>query len=412
MADNFADMVTSKTVKNQVNIQRWGEGLRKNVYGLLVETQDEILREVASGLTPTARPLTEWKRARMVALRKQIDNILDTQYGKIKTLSSSQLTTLAATTAVGEAKMINGLLGAELFEVTLTEPMLRNLVNHTMIDGAVIGKWWDGQKDNFSKRFERQLNDAAQAIQIGTIKGEAVGEIVRRIRGTATVPGIMNVSRREATALVRTSTMQVANASRFEMYEANKDLINGYQVSATLDLRTTLMCQGYDGETFYYDPTSGTYINEQGLSWLGPPPFHWNCRTTLIPLLKSFADLAGPRSKLTRKQIEGMEKKLDSGMRATMHGPAKKVPYSEWLKKQSASDAIEALGVGRYKLWKEYGLSSADLLHQNGRAITTAQLRRKLNVGASAADVKSFINEHGLQAVSPARVRRFLDDCF
>lgn len=412
MAETFTDEVLGKSLRNTVNVQRFGEGTRRKVMRLLNDTQDEVLREIYT-LDPSLRVPTAWKRERLVKLNQSVNSILDKQYGKIKNVAANDLTNLAESAMVGEAKMLNNLLGAELFDVTLTEAGLRNIVNNTLIDGQVIGDWWNTNKDNFSKRFQRQMADATKAIQIGMVKGEAVGELVRRVRGTATVPGILDVSKREATALVRTSTMQVANEARMDMYEANADLIKGYQVVATLDKRTTPICRGYDGLVWYIDKETGEMVPDgHGQRWLGSPPYHWMCRTVLLPVLLSFADLAGPKSKISQANLKKMEKKLEPRIRASMGGPTTKKTYNEWLRAQTAAVQREVLGAGRYRLWKEHGLSTTDMLHQDGRPLMLKQLRQRLGVGAEPQHVSGFRDAHDFQAVNDARIKRAIDRCY
>jgi hypothetical protein len=128
-----------------------------------------------------------------------------------------------------------------------------------------------------------------------------------------------------------------------------------------LDNRTTEICIGYDGKVYP--------INE------GPrPPFHWQCRTQAVPVLKSW------------KQLGINLKEAPEGTRSSMNGQeAAKITYPEWLKKQPIEFQDEVLGPTRAKLWRS-GKVKIDRFTQDGKLLTLDQLRKK--EGLSIKDVK------------------------
>lgn len=85
----------------------------------------------------------------------------------------------------------------------------------------------------------------------------------------------MNVSYRNAIRLARTETNFTANQAMIKTYKRAK--VEKYQILATLDSRTSEICQDMDG-----------YIGELKNARVGEnyPPFHPNCRTTTVPYLK------------------------------------------------------------------------------------------------------------------------------
>ncbi len=222
------------------------------------------------------------------------------------------------------------------------------------------------------------MTDSMKKIAIGLVQGESIGELVSRVKGTTELPGLMRNVRRESTALVRTSVMEVANGSRKEMYAANADLFKGYEVVATLDVRTSETCRALDGKQFDMDfqPIGHSQKYPMG------PPYHWNCRSTIVPILKSFSDLAGKNSGLSKEKLQKLDS-LDKTQRASMTYPGKGQPiiadmtYNDWLKRQSEEIQIDVLGPGRHKLWKEHKLDMVDLVHQNGRPLTLKDLEAR-----------------------------------
>jgi SPP1 gp7 family putative phage head morphogenesis protein len=246
MARDAITKMMDLQIRSTVNLERFSEDVRGKVVHILNDAQKEILSTLTEA--DTAHPITTWKRKRLSQLQATIDEIADKSYGQIEKLNRKELQDLSVFTGKETVANLNRAIGADIANVTLTKEGLQAIADSTMIDGQVIGKWWEDQKWDFKRKAARQVADVTHAVQMGMVQGEAIGEMVRRIRGTALAPGIMDMSKRNATSLVRTSVMQVANESRWQMYEGNKDLMKGYQVVATLDKRTTPRCRQLDGK--------------------------------------------------------------------------------------------------------------------------------------------------------------------
>ena len=127
-------------------------------------------------------------------------------------------------------------------------------------------------------------------MRIGITGGENLQSLIQRVRGTKAAnftDGIMKVAKNKAEALVRSSVAAVNNEALIKTYEANGDLFNGYQWLATLDSRTSDICKARSGLTWDMDfkPIG------HGIGWTAPPA-HFNCRSTVIGVLKPWADLA------------------------------------------------------------------------------------------------------------------------
>jgi SPP1 gp7 family putative phage head morphogenesis protein len=360
-------------IQNQVDLERYGEGVKKQIFSLLTGLQDEIAGQIAK-YDPAAPALTKWRLERMKKLNSTLSRVLKDSFAEIKALSDRELKDLVKFQAEAIPKIFNVALGVDIFDVTLTPGFLKSVVSNTLIDGNIIGKWWENARENTRKRLEQGLNATMERVQMGLIKGDSVGEMIRVVRGTKDTPGILEATQREVAALVRTSILQVTNAARLEMYNQNADILKGYQVVATLDTRTTPLCRGLDGKQYdlQFNPI-GHNTPYPG----GGPPFHWNCRSTLIPITKTYEELAGKTSGLTRKQRAALGD-LPEGMRASIGGPVPAgMNYNQWLKTQDIETQKEVLGPGRWRLWKDNKLTMSDLLHQSGRPLTLIELMAK-----------------------------------
>ncbi len=121
----------------------------------------------------------------------------------------------------------------------------------------------------------------------------------------------------------------ISSQAREITFAGNEDIIKGVQWVSTLDARTTEICMSLDGQVFS--------IGE------GPrPPAHVGCRSSIIPVLKSWKEL-------------GINlKEAPPGTRASMDGQvADTVTYPDWLKDQPASVQDEALGPARAELFRD-----------------------------------------------------------
>lgn len=370
---NINTQIFDKIIHRTVKLEKFTESEKTRVFNLLKNTQSEIISEIVKN-APTDVYRTRYQRQRMINLNRQVGKVLNENYGKIKKESISNLKKLSIIESNKTGTDINNILGADIFDIRLSEENLRSIVDNTLIEGKVIKNWWDKQKDNFSDKFQSQMVDATKAVQIGTVKGEGLNELIKRVVGTATSPGIMKIARKEATSLLRTSINQVANESRQLLYQANEDLISGYQIIATLDLRTTDLCRALDGLKYKYNSVTGLYTPiSHDMNWRGYPPFHWSCRTTIISLLKSFFELIKSPN-ISKKQLKALDSLPNSTRTQWMGTIEGDMTYNKWLKGQSKENQIIVLGKKRQKIWKEKGLSMKDLIHQDGSPLTLKEL--------------------------------------
>ena len=135
----------------------------------------------------------------------------------------------------------------------------------------------------------------------GFIRGDSLEDITKRITAK------MNVSKSNVKRLVRTESAAYRSKAQLKAFQ---DLeVEKYQVLATLDNRTSDICQDMDGKVFdFKDYEIGTTA----------PPFHVNCRSVTIPY---FDD-----------EEEGERAARDPETRKTIY-VSDKMTYKEWKQK-------------------------------------------------------------------------------
>jgi SPP1 gp7 family putative phage head morphogenesis protein len=216
------------------------------------------------------------------------------------------------------------------------------------------------------------------AIRNGYTEGETVGSVMRKIRGTKAAgyrDGILQTSRHQAEAMVRTATQHVANASRMEFFKDNDDLVKGYRWLSTLDGVTSAQCRSLDGQVFEFNK--------------GPiPPAHPNCRSTITPELGSEFDFLDEGA--TRSSADGY---VDANQ-----------TYYEWLKGKDDAFIDDVLGPSRGKLFRDGGLSTDQFARLNlDRRLEPLTLKEMYakdptafrNAGVVPRGVEDLIGEQG-----------------
>lgn len=345
-----------------VDLMRIEASERRKVLRMLRDLERDLVSDLAT-IDPTAPKRTTHQTKRLQALLKQTQDTIKTHMDKVSSIIDTDLINLAAAETAFVAGAMNAALGAEVVSVAMSPSRLRVLARKTLVEGAYPSQWWKKQTQAIQDKFAREM-------RMGMQRSETIGELSRRIR-----KNVMPVSRRNAEALVRTSVMAVLNESRRESYAQMGDLIKGYKYVATLDSRTTPYCRAADGTVFRKN-----YKVAKGPVWVTPPPNHWQCRSVLSPITKSWAEL--------RAQYKG-SKKMDKlepippKTRASMDG---KVPkdwnYTEWLKNRPKSMQNDILGPKRADLFRAGKIKSmVQLLDQHGNFLTIKELLKAIKNG-------------------------------
>ena len=239
----------------------------------------------------------------------------------------------------------------------------------TLPNGKVLEK-------SFRGLAESQADLFAKTVRNGLLTGESTDKLARRLKGRLRFgqPGSLRqmaqaggevtaVANHQVMAMVRTSINQVANASSQQVYEANQDVTKRYRYVATLDSRTSPICQALDGQEFDYGK--------------GPvPPQHFNCRSTTVPLI-DYKGLGIPPPKPgKRRSSDGLV-------------PANQT-YGQWLSNQSKAVKADVLGpeIVPYfnRLARKYGPTKAirKFVSEDGSELTLDQLKRRYPSGKAS----------------------------
>jgi len=364
--------------RQTVDLMRIEAGMRKTVLGMMKGLELDLISQIQN-IDPTAVNAASYKLARLQALLKQTKDTIRTAYRGMRKAATGELTDLVMAENAITMETLNASLGVDIATVAMPRSIALSLARKTAIQGAIQSEWWSRQAASLRRSFSDQLS-------IGLLAGETNSQLVQRIRGTATGKrlgyllngkqrfysefsgGIMDTGTRQAEALVRTATQTVAQEARMETFRENSDVVKGVSASVTFDLKTTDVCKGRSGMAWDMDGKPLNSITTE--SFPGSPPWHWNCRTQLVAVTKSWKELSQRNQSRLGRSPKGLKSSMDGQV-------AGDLTYEKWLRKRPVADQREALGVAKQKLWKKGKLNFRELVDQTGRPLTVAQLTKK-----------------------------------
>jgi len=340
---------------HQLDLLRLSAGEQRKAVVILNRMQGELTVKLQTDLT-------DYGRARVNRLLKEADKVIEEYYE----LAAGQ-TDLSGIAAHETEYTANTMTGIGLQASLPGTAAMKSIVNGALIQGASSAAWWAKQAET------TQFNFAA-AVRQGIVQGESIQQIVGRVKGMPVqgIAGIMPLTRRNATTLVHESVMGVANDAHMATYRENDDIVKGVQHLSTFDGRTTAICVAYSGAMWDLD---GNRIGGTELPWVsnvpgansnGGCPRHWGCRSTEVPVLKTWRELGVP---IDERPVSTRASELGQ-VRADM-------TMDEFLKTKTPEQLNGMLGVGRAQLYRDGKITLSQLVSGQGRELTLEQLRKK-----------------------------------
>lgn len=276
-------------------------------------------------------------------------------YRKIYRNGISELKALANTSS----KFHSGTLKQSLGKVYRSKVYTGLKVNDLIINSAGT---YSEQIASISLSQQRRIKDV---VRKGMIDNLAANKIAKNIGSSIDLPAaqLKTLSR---TAITETSS-HISNAT----YKLNEDVIDGYQYVATLDSRTSLICSRLDGKVFRLDNKTGVR-----------PPQHFNCRSTTVPIVKSYNDIKNTSSsRISKRRLS----RLNNNTRASFDGQVPgKTNFEEFLRQQDSSFKLAVLGnKRRVEIFDLGKLKFTQFSTKNGQLVSISKLEELLNASTS-----------------------------
>lgn len=342
------DRIFDAEVSHAVGLQRYSNGVVRRIIALLNRSDSDIVAKLTVALE---RAPESFNAARLEKLLESVRNLNGQVYERIGTQLERELRDLVAYEASFQQRIFTGTLPAQVVASVGVAS-----VNVEQVAAAALSRPFQGVllREAIKGLSDDRAAAIRNAVRMGVVEQETTQQIVRRIRGTKALgykDGLMEVSRRNAEAIVRTAVTHTQNYAKQKFYEANSDLVDKWEFKATLDSRTTLTCASLDGKT---------YPIGQGPQ----PPRHWNCRSVAVPVVKSWRELGIPIDE------------IDASTRASMDGQvAADLNYSQWLRTKPAAFQDEVLGKERGRLFRNNEISLDRFVNDRGRTYNLDELR-------------------------------------
>lgn len=339
---NTADSaIADQIITNSINLFRLTAGEQRKAIRLIEQMKKELIGKLAND------NLTEFGKARIKKLLSETTVIIRDYYIDINSGIDESLASLANYEAGMTAK---AMVAVSIDAAMPSSNAIQSIISDLLIQGAPSKDWWAAQSANTAFKF-------ANEVRQGLAQNETNAQIIKRIGP------IMDTSKRGAAALVHTSVQTVANNSRLATFRANADVLKGVEQLSTLDGHTTDICIAYSGAQWDLD---GMPLNGTTLTFNGGPPRHWNCRSVLVPITKSFRELG--------LNID----EIPAGQRASDEGPiSANITFDKFLDGKTKTFQDDLLGKGRADLWRSGKITLRDLVNQQGRPLTLEQLKAK-----------------------------------
>jgi SPP1 gp7 family putative phage head morphogenesis protein len=351
-------------VRHQIGLSRFGKGFERRLVLLLNKSEPGLREGLKARIERASRigwdpgPATT---SRMIKIEETYRTLMAPVWAEIRASSREELSGLAAAEIDYISALVASSLPVTLSPVLPSREELQLITSSTPVNGRILTDWFSG--------WEKADRDRAMAqVRTGVLFSETPTQISRRIFGTRQLngtDGVKQVTRRGAQAFAQTTTAAITNGAKQLYYEKNKKFIDQEIYVATLDSRTSPICQSLDGN-----------IYKRGK---GPiPPVHMNCRSVRVPAINGKAVGNRPAVSATDKELKGL---IGPARRARVEELVGTVPadttYQQFLSRQSASFQNEVLGPTRGKLFREGGFTVDRFVDESGKRYTLDQLRAR-----------------------------------
>lgn len=353
------EQLQDSAISHSIDMTRYSNGVVRRLIALLNRSDADLFAQMNAALERL--PAESFTVERLDMLLADVRRINEAAYLQLRHGLEGELKDLVAYESGYQMQLFQSTLPVQVSVASVSVEQVYSAALARPMQNRLLKEWAQGMESDKMVRIR-------DALRMGYVEGETIGQMVQRIRGTRArgyEDGIIQTDRRNAEAIVRTAISHTAGHTRDRFAEANASLIAATVWISTLDMRTTKeICVPRDGKK--YDPVTHKPIGHDMPWGAGPGRAHWNCRSSSYFALKSWKSLG----------IDMEE--LPESFRASMDGTVpESTTYIDWIKKQSAGRQDDVLGPTRGKLLRSGGLPVDRLYDKKGKWLSLDQLREK-----------------------------------
>lgn len=138
-----------------------------------------------------------------------------------------------------------------LFDSLLPAPVLNRFplasITHEQVYAAAMAKPFQGRllRDWAGNIADDRMTRIINTVKNGYLLGDTIEQIVRKVRGSRAKnyrDGVIEATRKNVTAIVKTAITHVAAVARDKFADSNTDILDAKQWLSTLDNKTSHTC--------------------------------------------------------------------------------------------------------------------------------------------------------------------------
>ena len=218
---NLSRRIHDQAIRDTIQALRYEAGLSRRVLVHLKALERDLKAAIAEAGVPTSQ-------RKLKALLREAQELIQERFGGAQGVFDDEIPQFVSARSEATRAALNGLVKVDIWRHSLTQEQIQAIASDTLISGAPSAEWWAAQQTDTAMRFSR-------IVRGGMLRGATGDEMAREVRDA------MGIAMRNAQSLVRTSVISVNNAAQVALYDANADLLNGVEWTATLDRRTCLV---------------------------------------------------------------------------------------------------------------------------------------------------------------------------
>lgn len=389
--------------QHAVFLERYKGSVVNKILAFLNRLDADLVRQIAERLEQNE------SRLRLEHLLAQIRVVNDAIAASLQRELELELREFAPVEIAAYAEAIQDAIAVPASIYAPAPAVLVTAALSDPLDGKLIGEW----VESYGAAKQARIRDQ---IRLGFADGETTEQVVRRIKGTRKNQyrdGVLEISRRDARTVVRSSLAALSAKARDETFNSNSHIFDDkIRWLSHLDGRTSSYCRVRDKKLYRLSDKKPI---GHDLPWLeGAGRIHPSCRSTSIAITRDYKsmglDLEEPPPGTV--PFVAFEPPLDKdGNRIQLPKPASKmsvaeytrvlkkagynkeeirriesrligqVPedtdYEKFLRTKSRDFVSEVLGKSKAKLFLDGGLHLRDLVTAAGDELPLSVLRER-----------------------------------
>ena len=352
------EILQNEAIAKAVDFSAYNNGVVRRILALLNRVDADLFAQISAALEQL--PAESFTVERLESLLYSVRATNKAAYDAVSKELTAELRDLVTYEAGYQQQLFASVLPVQVNVASVVVEQVYSAAMARPFQGLLL-------KDALAGLEAGRAAKIRDALRMGYVEGQTISQMVTRLRGTRArgyEDGLLEISRRDAAAVVRTATSHVAGFTRDRFYESNASLIKAVVWCSTIDARTTKsFCIPRDGKQ--YHPVTHAPIGHSMPWGAGPGRIHWCCRASSTVALKSWRELG----------IDMDE--LPASTRASLDGQIpESTTYLQWLNKQSAARQDDIMGPVRGALMRS-GAKAESFYDNKGRFLALDKLRER-----------------------------------